>query len=393
MHCIAALNLDGFYIFSLGTEAAPASASLVIVKEKYVLDASPLARQTGVLVGQTVAEAKAILGKTGTFIDWTPDRFQAASERWLNIAAEFTRFVEPLSQQCALLDLSEHPNPMKTATELRQAVQRTFPVSVSAGIGPCRWIAQADCTPNDLSITPLLTPRAYIRPFSTLRLEPIEWKERERLMALGYRTIGDVSTLSFQTLTQLFGKRAFLIHQAAQGGGNPTVLPTYPKDSCAENVCFKTAPENWDEIVGACKSCAQSLAQALVNKDLNAYEVEIVLTFEDGERLSQRRTYTQPISNARGIERAVSMMIREPFPKPLERLIVRLNNLQRAGCVQRTFDGVVNPAERTIALERAVKSLRATFGTCSVERAAAIPRARFQEVRRAWQEVNGFVWR
>jgi len=393
MHFLAALSLDGFYVATLQTETSMKDLAVVVVKDKWVVDASKPARSLGITVGQAHAEARAILGKQGSFVDWKEGRFTKASEAWLTVASRYTGFVEPLSEHEALLDLSGHPDPLRTASELKQVIEGMLPVSASVGIGSCRWIAKASCRAGLLSIDPLRTPRAFIRPLSTLCLEPVEWRDRERLMALGYRTIGEVASIPYTTLAELFGKRTFTISRAAQGGGDPRVKPLFPKGIKSDIVCFSTAPENWQEIEEASKRLARRLGTALSRADLAAHDVELVATFEDGSHNSKSRTFTRPLETPEALVRSLSLLLREPFEKPVERLLMRLKNLERSSRVQRSFEGFVENQNRDVALRKTLQNLNATFGAGIVANAGELPLQRYQEVRRAWQEANGWAWR
>src|SRR5579862_102271 len=138
MHYFLFLRLQGFYARAL---RRPDGKSIVVHRDKRVLDVNVEASKKLVYCGMTLAEAKAIL-QEGSFVAWQEEPYRQAQSEWLDLCAEISDVVEPAEQHSAWIDLSSQPDAEALTSQLIRSIEERFGLSAYAGFGPSKWIAR-----------------------------------------------------------------------------------------------------------------------------------------------------------------------------------------------------------------------------------------------------------
>jgi len=194
MHYVFHARLRGFYARSVQRLAK--GDGLAVTRERAVLDCDAVAARRGVRIGMSVSEAKMLL-REGTFVSWAASDHVADQEAWLDVAARYTGALEPFDQHTAFLDLTGHPDPLLIALRAVDAL-RALGYEVLWGMAQTKWLARLGSL-LDAKQEPLRDPAAFLWPLPPRHL-PISPEAQERLVMLGYTTIGEVATLGLETL-------------------------------------------------------------------------------------------------------------------------------------------------------------------------------------------------
>lgn len=397
MRVLGYYHLDGFYIRAL--EGPPELT--VVYRDKDVLDADLAAQRRGVHSGMPLAEAKAILAGEGKFVAWEEENFRAAQRAWIDVATEYSDAVEPDGQHAAYVDLSGHPNPRQIAYALRNrltamnANEKAGPhqnLKVRIGVAGSRWVAREAALRGDPAEIATLLPRRYVAPLPTFSL-PSPAEVVQRLVLLGYRTVGDVAELPFETLQAQFGELAFDLKRTALGGGDAHVEAVFPAGSLAERFCFDGSPDTIQELEAGLRKVAARLGNALRRDEASAKQVELFLEGADGNPEVRRRTFAKPVTGTAVLLGALRLMLAD-FPREqIASLRVRLPDVERSRRVQLGLDGERSRRDRVQSVEAAIANARVAFGDTAVRLAGELPEARWRKVRRAYSAANGWIWK
>jgi nucleotidyltransferase/DNA polymerase involved in DNA repair len=394
MHYLLFLELEGFYAHSA---IAGALKPVVVFRgttksTRFVLDASPEARARGIAAGMSLVEAKTLLGMEGQYVPWKEEDYRERAHAWLDVAAKYSDVVEPLDQHQALLDLSEHPDPVALARELVRELEGLGGalgfVGVRFGAAGCRWLAETVAELGDPLDIALKMPRRYVSGLSIGRLKGLPAEVRRRLGLLGYSKVGELTQVPYETLQGYFGEMAFDIRRLANGGGDTRVLPLYPERCIRSRFRFEGSVS--DELVlrRGLEKLAEKLVDRLREGDWVAKGLELVVEYEEGSSPVYERWFTQPLADKRKLFRALESVTPWPPEEPPVGLRVRLPEVVKASKRQQGL-GLDSRRERDEpAVLHAIERLGRTFGEESVRSAAVeTPRARFF---RAFKDANGW---
>lgn len=391
MRAILAVGLRGFYVRALRAIGKLVHERAVVHRDKRVLDAAGLPE---VRPGMPLAEAK-LLAEGAPLVAWEDEDGHAAAHRWLLRCAEFSDVVEPEAPHFATLDLTGHPDPIRTAFELRQRLGELYPTQI--GLASTAWIARIlrDRLPSEPGAETaidyhlaLTHPDAIIADWPTDWLTPALPEERRRLEFLGYGTIGAVAGLPMRVLRRQFGDRALLIAQAAQGRGERDVQALFPPDAVSARRTFQDGLHTQESLVEALREIAHEIAERLANGDRVGKRVEANLQFEDAKPLRRERTFSKPIQSVGSAYAALALLLRDLPEAPVTQIRVRLPEVTRATRTQPTLEG--SRKEREVGAAAAMKHVKTTFGDASIQIAGELAEPRRRKVLRAWRDTLGW---
>jgi nucleotidyltransferase/DNA polymerase involved in DNA repair len=389
---IVFLLVQGFYVRNRPSSERP----LVIVRDKVVLDASPLAIQRCVEVGMSLRQAKSIVFD-GIFEEWNPDDHRVNQKNWLDVCCEFTDVVEPVEQHTAFVDLSAHPDPHDILERLIRRLVQITGCPIKCGQARTKWIAQVAIGKGDAN---------FLEDLSTQELTPVKPEHRERLDRLGYRTVGQVAELPLKILQSQFGEDAPTIYQAVRGGCVEAVKALYPEQCIAERFVFKDPTDATESISNVLARLSERLSAKLCKNDLQGSDLRIFVVKEDAEdNVTLARHFAKPMQSRASVQFALNRMVDEyiqqttlpPTDDGVEPLTnrwtcirVQMLNLRHAVRKQANLYTCQATDQRNAA-EIAVEQLHQTFGVDSVMVAANVIEPRHKRVLKVWKDALGWV--
>ncbi len=375
---LVCVRLSHFYVADLMAEPA------IVVRNKAVLDATPLAIKHGITLGMSLGLAKTLLSKGAPegkrIVGWNPEDYEEAQVRWLDKCLPFTDVIEPIDQHEAFLDLSSHPSPEKVLESLE------LPPNARFGIAKVKWLARAALDLDDPHQFAYYAPRLFVSTLPTDMLAPVLPESRTRLKFLGYRTAGEVADLPLETLRMQFGREALTIWQAARGRSGKPVEAQYPHASVAFRIYFESAIESTETIDLAISEIAGQLAEKLEARDLQSSMMRLWIGYENEPEELIEREYAKPMQSANSIRFAAAMLFKAE--KPVASLRIQLPNLRRANRQQQKL--YVARTDSTDALKSAVGQVQKLYGGEVIKLGSDIHLSRRQRVLRAWKDATGW---
>lgn len=374
------LEWEGFYADE-GREAPT-----IVSREARVLDANAAARKRGIRVGMTTDEARNIVPDL-VRTPWREEFYRDRQRAWLDLCVPFSSRVEAIDGHVAALDLSDHPRPHEIAETLLWSLERSSGLSLLVGSGPSKWLAAlAARHPGSLRPT-----AEFLAPLPIELLTPIEPAQRERLVFLGYRKVGDVARLPLDALRDQFGAAGLRIYQAARGTLADPVRPNYPPDLLSVAKEFEGAVEREEALFAGVDWIAGELAERLETTGTAAKRVTLFLETEEGEH-GWSRTFTKPLASAPDLRGALSRML-TPLPRAkIVGLRVALSELGRARRVQLDTEDRRAKSDAEESVRVALQHARTVFGQTSVRLGSELAIPRWAKVRRAYRDATGWAW-
>ncbi len=389
MRYLLCVRISRFYTRTLETrEPHLAKRPLVVHRDKQVLDANLKARSLGIKVGMGLAEAK-LLAEGGNFYAYREDEYRDAQERWLNICAEYTDFVEPLDMHRALLDLSRHPNPRNLADSLVLRLD-----GGRGGAGVTRWTAEAaaaEASMAQLIFDVTASSLEFVKRYPVMQLESLPLEVRDKLVFLGYETMGQVASLSAAVLRKQFGELGDSIRILARGGGDAHVEDAYPPESVADRLMFEGAVEDLTMLDEAMQTLADRLSQTLIEEDRQGKTLELLFDQEDGPPIARKRTFARSMQAETSLYAALILMMRDIPVKSVVGIRVRMPPTIRTKRVQSAFGAYLDQRMRTTAADVAIDRVKSVFGDESIKTGAEMPTPRRKQLLRAYQDATGWV--
>ena len=192
--------------------------------------------------------------------------YREASKQMRDIFANYTDLIEPLSLDEAFLDVSQCRQCKGSATliakEIRQRIENTVGITVSAGIAPNKFIAKIASDWNKPNGQTVVTPDQIDTFMADLPVKHI-WGVGKvtaaRLEKLGIKTCADVRNYDLFLFVQEFGQFGEHIHKLAHGIDNRPVVSEWRRKSVSvENTYAEDLPD-----LAACLEKIPELIEAL----------------------------------------------------------------------------------------------------------------------------------
>lgn len=188
-----------------------------------VLTASYEARPFGVGSAMPMVKARRLCPQA-LIVPPRFERYQQVSAAIMQVFGDFSPAVEALSLDEAFLDMTGAEGLFGDAEtmgrRLKDAVREaTGGLTVTVGISGTKYVAKVasgHMKPDGLTIVPPDTAKAWLAPLPVSRLWGAGPKTEARLLALGFRNIGDVAAADPKFLTAKLGSLGLHFYTLAQ---------------------------------------------------------------------------------------------------------------------------------------------------------------------------------
>ncbi len=166
------------------------------------------------------------------------DKYRDVSRRIFAIYREYTSLVEPLSLDEAYLDVSlctqQQGSATRIAEEIRRRVREEVGVTVSAGVGPNKFVAKIASDwnkPDGLFVVRPQAVDAFVAALPVERIHGVGKVTAAKLKTLGAQTCGDLREWSPDRLHREFGKFGARLYNLSRGVDQREVSPEQERKS------------------------------------------------------------------------------------------------------------------------------------------------------------------
>ena len=176
------------------------------------------------------------------------------------IFLDYTDLVEPLSLDEAYLDVSDCDRHSGSATriaeEIRQRVQSTLNITVSAGVSNSKFLAKIASDwrkPDNLFVIPPADVDAFVAELPVSKIHGVGKVTATKLANLGINTCADLRRFGLPGLVRHFGVFGPRLYELSQGIDKRQVKPqrirkslsvehTYSQDLTSAGACLEKLP-------------------------------------------------------------------------------------------------------------------------------------------------------
>ncbi len=259
------------------------------------------AREFGVHSAMASAYAKSLCPEL-IIVPHRTEKYREASQIMRDIFFDYTDLVEPLSLDEAFLDVSECEKHQGSATliaqEIRQRIEAALSITVSAGVGPNKFIAKVASDwqkPDGLTVVTPAQVDTFTAQLPIKRVYGVGKVTAEKMHRVGVKTCGDLRRYSIFELSELFGSFGPRLHSLCRGQDERLVKPsrrrkslsvehTYEQDLPSLVACLDKLPELFLQLKGRLER---------VDEDYRVVKAFAKVKFDDFASTTVERVGTQ----------------------------------------------------------------------------------------------------
>jgi DNA polymerase-4 len=351
-----------------------------------VCAASYEARPFGVHSAMPIARAKRLCPHA-VFLPVRMGHYAEISRQIRDVFFAFTPLVEPLSLDEAFLDVRGCEGLFGQAADIARKIKTRIKgelgLTASVGVAPNKFLAKlaSDISkPDGLCVLTSEKVEAFLSPLPVSRLWGVGAKGEKRLHALGLKTIGELAAWSERSLVDHFGALGRHLWRLAHGIGDRRVVPDRKAKSISTESTFAHDTDNGRILRIWQFDLVDHLATRLRHQGVWARTVELKIRSSDFHTHTCSKTLAAATNSTKVLWKAAAALFESAIAEslPVRLLGVGAAKLTREPLAQGDlFEGASN--QRDSALDETIDTIRARFGTRSIQRADTLVRPRGSE--------------
>ncbi|MCC6289348.1 MAG: DNA polymerase IV [Chitinophagaceae bacterium] len=375
---IAHFDLDAFFVSVECINNPSLKGKPLIVggsRERGVVAAcSYEARKFGIHSAMPMAKAMKLCPHA-TVVKGTRGEYSKYS-RWVTeiIAAKAPLF-EKASIDEFYLDLTgmdKYFNPWQWTIDLRQEIIDKTGLPISFALAANKLVAKIatnEAKPNGYMQVPAGMEKEYLAPLSADRMPGIGTQTYQQLLAMGIKTLGDISSRTPAELELWMGNYGAELWNRAQGIHNSEVVPYHEAKSISTENTFDSNKTSIEFLLSQLVRMTEKVAFELRQDDKMAGCVAVKIRYPDFETTSRQTTIPYTFYDDELIP-----VVKDIFDKlyrkgqPVRLIGVRLSELTSEALQTNLF---VN-TEKKAGLYKAIDAVKDRFGKGAIVRGRTI---------------------
>jgi DNA polymerase-4 len=319
-------------------------------------------------------------------------KYAAVSRQVRAIFLSTTPRVEPVSLDEAYLDLSgteqlHGRSAAATLADIARRVEAEIGITVSIGLSWSRFLAKLASEfgkPRGFGVIGRAEAAAFLAPRPVRVIPGVGPKLEQRLVAAGFRTIGDLQQAPADTLRRRFGSLGLWLAERAFGRGSDAVEPDREAKGVSAETTFDADLVGVEALAKELWPLCERVSERLKKARLAGSSVVLKLKRADFKIVTRRRHLPDPTQRAEQIWQVARRLLEAGAGRAAWRLIgVGVVDIvdDRAADPPDLFSAVAgraDPAVRALkpAIEDAVDAVRAKFGSEAIALGRGLERPR-----------------
>jgi DNA polymerase IV (DinB-like DNA polymerase) len=319
-----------------------------------VSTANYVARAYGVKSGIPIFLAKKKLENTNAvFLPVDYEFYEGISEKVMNILKGLADRFEQVGIDEAFLDVTQKANGnfeegRKLAERVKSEVLRQERLTCSIGVAPNKLVAKVSADTKKPDGLTVVTPdqiTAFLRFLPVSRLIGVGTKTRERMEALGIKTIFDLSNYDMERLTAVFGKTlATYFHNASLGIDDEPVQERGEATSISRIATLKHDSRELSFIMEKTDQLCREIHATIAKEELAFKTVGIIVIAADMSIHTRSKTLENPTDNLEVFKETVSELLERFFDETefeARRVGVKIANFDKQQKSQRQLTSFI----------------------------------------------------
>jgi DNA polymerase-4 len=371
------IDLDAFFVsveqaFAPGLRGKPVVVGGHPDRRGVVASASYEARAFGIRAGMPLVQAYRLCPKA-IFLRGSFPAYRDASERFMEILADFSPSLEPAGLDEAYLDVTgceAHGTPVQLASRIKERVKKELKLIASVGIASCKVVAKIASDlgkPDGLVEVAAGQEKEFLAPLPVASLPGVGEKTERALKAMGIRTIGQLAALSPETIKNRLGAAGVMIHRYANGIDNREVELTGEAKSISRETTFAEDTLNRAFLKAILRYLCERVGAELRQENKHARTITLKLRYADFETITRRISSKEATDADEVVFVGAVKLLDQALARKqkLVRLIgVGVSNLVGYGKQLNLFD---SRPQRLRHLDKAIDRIRNKYGFTSIQ--------------------------
>jgi DNA polymerase-4 len=265
------------------------------------------------------------------------DAYKEASRQFMNICADYTDMIEPLSLDEAFLDVTENKKNMASATiiarEIRGRIFTETGLTASAGVSYNKFLAKTASEINKPNGIALIKPGEAEKFLGTLPIGKffgVGKVSEKRMIALGINNGSDLKNTDLEKLIKHFGKAGRFYYDIVRGIDNRSVTPYRERKSYGREITLDEDILDMDLIHSILRDIAEELEAAYKRKCLKGKTITLKVKYFDFQQCTRSTTVADPADSADVIMDEILRLLKytEAGNKKIRLLGISLSNFE-----------------------------------------------------------------
>ena len=316
------------------------------------------ARKYGVHSAMPIAQAHRLC-PNGIFVAGRMGRYMEVSRQIMQVFAEFSPCVEPLSIDEAFLDLSGMENLVGNiatlGSKIKKRIKEVTGLNASVGLAPNKFLAKLGSDlrkPDGLVIISASEAREFIAPLPVNKIFGIGKSANEALNKIGVFTIGQLAVCDEVYIKQILGKNTVLVQNLARGIDDRLVENSREAKSIGKETTYMEDLLTKEKYHDALWDLCQQVGWRVRNKELAGHTVTLKVKYSSFKSVTRSITIESAVSLDEDIFALVEKLIAQvKWLEPVRLLGVSVSKFVPAGQFSLAFDQDEKRTKRNAALD------------------------------------------
>jgi DNA polymerase-4 len=303
-------------------------------KRGVVSTASYEARKYGIHSAMPLRRAYRLCPEA-VFLPVDYDEYMKVSKKIKGILRNFTPLVEDVGIDEGYLDITDvDMESEEIAKRIKEMIKKETGLTCSIGIGPNKLLAKIASDmkkPDGLTIISTADVKKLIWPLPVRKLLGVGPKTENRLKDMGINTIGDLSSIPLERLTEYFGQSyGNYLHEASRGIDESPVITYWEPKSMSRETTFQKDTDNWNVISKNLAELSRDVVDSMKGSGYKGKTVTIKIRFSDFKTYTRAKTLDDFTDSLEIIRKAAFEAFGKIELEKKVRLIgVRVSSLQK----------------------------------------------------------------
>jgi DNA polymerase-4 len=376
--CIFHTDLDAFFVsveqvFNPKLKGKPVIVGGDPARRGVVASASYEARPFGIHSGMPSAKARRLCPQA-IFIRVHFSLYKDASAKFMKILGAFSPHIEPLGLDEAYLDVTGCEEPYgshhQLALAIKERIYKELEITASVGIATCKAVAKIAsdlCKPDGLLQIAPGEEQAFLNPLPIAKLPGVGKKTEQALKEMGITTIGELASLSLDTIKRQFGATGAMLHSYARGIDDREVEVPGEAKSISQELTFARDTLDRNFLEANLHNLCQEVCQKLRSQNKRTKCVAIKLRYADFKTITRQVTLQETSDVTQVVFATAQQLLSKTLAqreKPVRLIGIRISSLVGEGKQLPMFDSGTEKPEH---LDEAIDKIRGKYGSTAIK--------------------------
>jgi len=263
------------------------------------------------------------------------EAYKAASSQFKMVLLSITTIMEDVGIDEAFLDISDEPDSNEAIVErIKSGIYEKTGLTCSIGIAPNKLLAKIASDmqkPNGMTVFTGDDIEKKLWPLPIRKLYGIGPKTEEHLKAMNIQTIGQLASLSMESLIKRFGHSyGYYLYEAARGIDESPLVTHWEPKSFSRETTFQVDVKDWQVIARTIAELTKEIVSDMSRRHYRARTINLKIRFDDFRTIT-RATTIEGYSGSEEVIRkaAFACLKRVELARKVRLIGVQVTNLEK----------------------------------------------------------------